>query len=98
MAEPVLVEKLGDVTTITLNRPEAGNRQTDATWAEVTKMLDAAAQHSRVILFKGAGNDFCLGREAMGQSGPGLEAYGVRRRSGTIFNVDDASRNAKQPM
>jgi len=70
MAEPVLVEKLGDVTTITLNRPEAGNRQTDATWAEVTKMLDAAAQDSRVILFKGTGDDFCLGREAMGQGPP----------------------------
>src|SRR5262245_12494053 len=98
MAEPVLVEKLGDVTTITLNRPEAGNRQTDATWAEVTKMLDAAAQDSRVILFKGAGNDFCLGREAMGQPGPVLEAYGVRDRSETIFNLYGAFRNTKVPI
>jgi enoyl-CoA hydratase len=98
MAEPVLVEKLGDVTTITLNRPEAGNRQTDATWAEVTKMLDAAAQDSRVILFKGAGNDFCLGREAMGQPGPVLEAYGVRDRSETIFNLYGAFRNSKVPI
>ena len=55
MSEPILTEKLGDVTTITLNRPEAGNRQTDATWAEVTKMIDAAAQDSRAILFKGRG-------------------------------------------
>ena len=98
MAEPVLTEKLGDVTTITLNRPEAGNRQTDATWAEVTKMLDAAARDSRVILFKGAGTDFCLGREAMGQSGPVLEAYGVRDRSETIFNLYGAFRNAKVPI
>ena len=98
MAEPVLVEKLGDVTTITLNRPEAGNRQTDVTWAAVTKMLDAAAQDSRVILFKGAGNDFCLGREAMGQPGPVLEAYGVRDRSETIFNLYGAFRNSKVPI
>ena len=95
MAEPILKEKEGDVTTIILNRPEAGNRQTDATWAEVTKMLDAAAQDSRVILFKGAGDDFCLGREAMGQPGPILEAYGVRDRSETIFNLYGAFRNAK---
>ena len=87
MAEPILTEKQADVTTITLNRPEAGNRQTDATWAEVTKTIDAAAQDSRVILFKGAGDDFCLGREAMGQPGPVLEAYGVRERSDTIFNL-----------
>jgi len=98
MAEPVLMEKQGDVTTITLNRPEAGNRQTDTTWAEVTKMLNAAAQDSRVILFKGAGNDFCLGREAMGQPGPVLEAYGVRDRSETIFNLYGAFRNAKVPI
>ena len=98
MAEPVLTEKLGDVTTITLNRPEAGNRQTDVTWAEVTKMLGAAAQDSRVILFKGAGNDFCLGREAMGQPGPVLEAYGVRDRSETIFNLYGAFRNTKVPI
>jgi enoyl-CoA hydratase len=98
MSEPILTEKLGDVTTITLNRPEAGNRQTDATWAEVTKMIDAAAQDSRAILFKGAGNDFCLGREAMGQPGPVLEAYAVRERSETIFNLYGAFRNAKVPI
>jgi enoyl-CoA hydratase len=98
MSEPILTEKLGDVTTIILNRPEAGNRQTDATWAEVTKMIDAAAQDSRVILFKGAGDDFCLGREAMGQPGPVLEAYAVRERSETIFNLYGAFRNAKVPI
>ena len=82
MADPVLTQKDGDITTITLNRPEAGNRQTDATWAEVTRMLDAAATTSRLILFKGAGEDFCLGREAMGQQPPApLEAYAVRDRS-----------------
>src|SRR5207245_11564168 len=96
--ETILTEKLGDVTTITLNRPEAGNRQTDATWAEVTKMIDAAAQDSRAILFKGAGDDFCLGREAMGQPSPVLEAYAVRERSETIFNLYGAFRSAKVPI
>ena len=67
MSEPILKEKDGDVTTITLNRPEVGNRQTDATWAQLTEMLDIAAKESRLIVFKGAGDDFCLGREAMGQ-------------------------------
>jgi enoyl-CoA hydratase/carnithine racemase len=40
MAEPILKQKDRDITTITLNRPEAGNRQTDATWAHMTEMLD----------------------------------------------------------
>jgi enoyl-CoA hydratase len=100
MANPVLREKDGDITTITLNRPESGNRQTDPTWAEVTRMLHEAAQQSRLILFRGAGEDFCLGREAMGQPPPvpGPEAYNVRDRSETIFNLYAAFRNSKAPV
>ena len=100
MADPILRAKDGDITTITLNRPEAGNRQTDATWAQVTEMFDAAAKDSRLIIFRGAGEDFCLGREAMGQAqpGPAPEAYAVRDRAETIFNLYGAFRNAKVPV
>jgi len=99
MADPVIMQKDGDVTTITLNRPEAGNRQTDATWAQVTQMFDEAAKSSRLILFKGAGEDFCLGREAMGQQPSTLpEAYAVRDRAETIFNLYGAFRNARVPI
>jgi len=98
MADPVLMQEDGDITTITLNRPEAGNRQTDATWAQVTQMLDGAGKRSRLILFKGAGEDFCLGREAMGQATPVLEAYAVRDRSETIFNLYGAFRNSRAPI
>src|SRR5207237_167542 len=88
---PVLMEKEADVTTITLNRPESGNRQTDATWAKVTEMFDTASKESRLILFKGAGADFCLGREAMGQQPPNpLEAYAVRDRNETTFMMYSA--------
>lgn len=99
MADPVIMQSDGDITTITLNRPEAGNRQTDATWAQVTRMLDEAAKTSRLILFKGAGEDFCMGREAMGQQpATPLEAYAVRDRSETIFNLYGAFRNARAPI
>jgi enoyl-CoA hydratase len=100
MADPVLMQKDSDITTITLNRPEAGNRQTDTVWTQVTQMFDDAAKSSRLILFKGAGEDFCLGREAMGQAqpGPAPEAYAVRDRAETIFNLYGAFRNAKAPI
>lgn len=98
MPDPILVEKDADLTTIILNRPEAGNRQTDATWAELTKTLYSVAGESRAIVFKGAGDDFCLGREAMGQRGPTLEAYAVRERSDTIFDLYAAFRNTKVPI
>src|ERR1051325_7942482 len=98
MAEPILSQRDGDVTTITLNRPEAGNRQTDATWAQVAAMFDIAAKESRLIVFRGAGDDLCLGRESMGQATPVQEAYAVRDRSETIFNLYGAFRNAKVPV
>jgi len=100
MADPILRTKDGDITTIILNRPEADNRQTDATWAQVTEMFGAAAKESRLILFRGAGEDFCLGREAMGQAqpDPAPEAYAVRDRAETIFNLYGAFRNAKVPV
>jgi enoyl-CoA hydratase len=99
MAEPVLMHKDDDITTITLNRPEAGNRQTDATWTQVTRMLDEAGKSSRLVLFKGAGEDFCMGREAMGQQPTTPpEAYAVRERAETIFNLYGAFRNARAPI
>jgi enoyl-CoA hydratase len=100
MADPVLVTKENDITTILLNRPEVGNRQSDATWAQVTQMFDDAAKSSRLIVFKGAGDDFCLGRDSMGVAAPspGPEAYAVRERSETIFNLYGAFRNAKVPI
>jgi enoyl-CoA hydratase len=98
MPDFVLREKEGDVTTITLNRPEAGNRQSDATWAQVSEMLEGAAKESRLILFKGAGADFCLGREAMTQAAPVMEAYTMRDRADTIFNLYGAFRNSKVPI
>ncbi|HEX2243856.1 MAG TPA: enoyl-CoA hydratase/isomerase family protein, partial [Gammaproteobacteria bacterium] len=54
----------------------------------------------RVIVFKGAGDDFCLGRESMGQPPPtpGPEAYTVRDRSDIIFNLYGAFRSARAPI
>ena len=98
MADPILKQKDGDVTTITLNRPEDGNKQTDDTWAQCTAMFGEAAKDSRAIVFRGAGNDFCLGRAAMGQAGPVLEAYQVRERADIIFNLYGAFRSAKVPI
>lgn len=98
MSEPIVTEKDSDITTIILNRPEVGNRQTDATWARLSEMIDAAAKESRLIVFKGAGDDFCLGRESMGGPRPVLEAYAVRERSETIFNLYGAFRSAKIPI
>ena len=98
MADTVLKEKDGDITIITLNRPDDGNRQTDEVWAQVTAMFNAASTDSRAVVFKGAGDDFCLGRAAMGAPAPVQEAYAVRNRAETIFDLYGAFRNCKAPI
>jgi enoyl-CoA hydratase len=98
MTDYILKQKDADVTTITMNRPDIGNRQDDATLARLTEIIDAAAKESRLILFKGAGEDFCLGREAMGKPGPVVEAYMMRERADTIFDLYDAFRRSRVPI
>lgn len=98
MANFILREQDGDVTTITLNRPEIGNRVSDPMAGQLAGMIDAAAQDSRLILFKGAGAEFCLGREAMGKREPNLEAYAVRGQIEVIFDCYDAFRRSKAPV
>ncbi|MGH7766117.1 MAG: enoyl-CoA hydratase/isomerase family protein [Candidatus Binatia bacterium] len=98
MAENIIYERGGDISTITLNRPEIGNRLSDATIGELADRIDGAAKDSRLIVIKAAGEEFCLGREAMGRRGPAIEAYDFRARSETIFNCYDAFRRSRAPI
>jgi enoyl-CoA hydratase len=98
MSEFLRYEEDGDVAAITLNRPEIGNRLSDATIGELADLIDGAAKESRAIVVRAAGEDFCLGREAMGKRGPAIEAYDFRARSETIFNCYDAFRRSKVPI
>lgn len=98
MSDLILCERDTDVTTITLNRPEIGNRVSDPMANQLADMIDAASKESRLILIKGAGEEFCLGREAMGKRDPQTEAYAVRGKTEVIFNCYDAFRRAKVPV
>ena len=62
MPGPIQCENNNGVTTVTLNRPEVGNRLTNDMAATLATMIDAARQ-ARVIVLRGAGKDFCLGRD-----------------------------------
>ena len=98
MSESLRYERDGDVGVITLNRPDIGNRVSDPMASELAGMIDGAAKESRLILFKAAGEEFCLGREAMGQRPPNLEAYEVRGQVEVIFDCYDAFRRSKVPI
>ncbi|HTM08893.1 MAG TPA: enoyl-CoA hydratase/isomerase family protein [Verrucomicrobiae bacterium] len=98
MADALLGQRDGDITTLTLNRPDINNRLSDATIGELADRIDKAAQEARLIVLKAAGEDFCLGREAMGQRRPQTEAYDFRAASEVIFNCYDAFRRSKAPI
>jgi enoyl-CoA hydratase/carnithine racemase len=80
MSDFVLRQTDGLVTTITLNRPEIGNLVSNEMGAEIAAMLDAS-RDSRLIVLRGAGEDFCLGRDTATLRAAGLlkTAVDVRR-------------------
>jgi len=62
MADPVLCTSDGKLTTITLNRPDVGNRVTNEMLGTIQRMIEDA-EGSRAIVIRGAGDNFCLGRQ-----------------------------------
>jgi len=98
MSELILSEQDGDVATITINHADDGNRVSDSMAVELADTIGAAAKESRLILFKGAGDEFCLGRQGMGAHAPLLEALALRERFEVIFNLYDAFRRSRVPI
>lgn len=61
---PVLVERQGPIALVTLNRPERRNGVTVAMCEELHAALEKlAASDTRVLVLRGAGDDFCVGAD-----------------------------------
>jgi enoyl-CoA hydratase len=95
MTDRILFENNGDIATITLNRPDVGNLMTNEMGATLAAMLDSASD-SKLVVLRGAGKDFCLGRDLappgagsaptalgvrQGNTEPALKAYAAFRRN-----------------
>jgi enoyl-CoA hydratase len=67
---------------------------------ELAKLLLGAADSSEIVVLRGAGEDFCVGRETMGKRPPGAppEALELRRRNDVIFNCYGAFRRCEIPV
>ena len=100
MADHILTARKGHVLEIILNRPEIGNAASDAMAVELTKLLLGAGESSEIVVLRGAGEDFCVGRETMGKRPPGppLEAFELRRRNDVVFNCYGAFRRCEVPV
>ena len=84
------------VTTITLNRPDRGNRVTNEMVVELARLLANVDPACQVIILRGNGDDFCLGRDVMGGE-PKLEAYDLRNLNEVVFACYGAFRNSPVP-
>jgi enoyl-CoA hydratase/carnithine racemase len=89
----------GPVLRITLNQPKRGNAVTDDMVRELTRLIRQAPKKSDIVLLRGAGSDFCVGRAGMGAR-PAVEptAYARRKFSDVVFDAYGAMRNCPIPI
>jgi enoyl-CoA hydratase/carnithine racemase len=73
--EQILVEQVGAVVRITLNRPERLNAWTPKMMGEMTQVITAGNDDTSVGAFvvTGAGRGFCAGADIGSQFAPGVE-------------------------
>jgi enoyl-CoA hydratase len=99
MPKEILVKQDGPVLRITLNAPKRGNAVTDANVRELTRLIRQAPKKSDIVVLRGAGQDFCVGRAGMGAR-PAVEptAYARRKFSDVVFDAYGAMRNCPIPI
>ena len=64
----IIYEKRDGIGYVTLNRPEDLNAMNDAMLAEIDDLLPQLEMdlEAKVIVFRGAGKDFCVGQDLSG--------------------------------
>jgi enoyl-CoA hydratase len=98
MSDDILIARQGDVCTITLNRPDTGNAVPDSMIVELGDAFANVEPDVRVIVLRGAGHDFCVGR-APPPTKPGpMEALELRNAHDIVFRAYGLIRQAPQPV
>ncbi|MBP0590398.1 enoyl-CoA hydratase/isomerase family protein [Paraburkholderia sp. LEh10] len=99
-ATPILTKSDSGAYYITLNRPTEGNVLTDAMVKELAHHIRSAPSDAKVIVLRGAGPDFCLGRDipALKREGQPKEALALRQRNETIFDAYSSFRSSPIPV
>ena len=103
MADDILVKRNGEVLEVTLNRPAEGNGATDFMAIDLAKLLKDPGD-VKLVLLRGAGNDFCIGRASSGRlprpegkQGP-IEALERRDSTECIFECYNSFRKSPVPI
>ena len=91
----ILAEQDGSVMQITVNCPERGNAFTDGMISELAALVEAAGKTSELVILRGAGKDFCLGREPAPAP---TDPLARRRWADNVFGCYGALRNSVVPV
>jgi enoyl-CoA hydratase len=96
----ILTSQKGPILEITLNRPAEGNAASDDMAEALTKLILGAGDGSEIIVLRGAGNDFCVGRATSGRRPASNSADALERRFGSdvVFDCYNAFRRAPVPV
>ncbi len=95
----ILIKQDGPILRVTLNQPERGNAVSDGMVADLTRIIEGAEKTASVVVLRGAGADFCVGRAMMGAAPKNEpDAYERRAFSDVVFNCYGAMRDAKVPI
>jgi enoyl-CoA hydratase/carnithine racemase len=103
MSNEILTKQDGPVLNVTINRPDNGNGMTDPMVVELTGIIREAPKNSQIIVLRGAGKDFCIGRAGMGARPAGPppappEAYARRNESDIVFDAYSIMRSVPIPV
>jgi enoyl-CoA hydratase len=85
----------GPVLKITVNRPDRGNAFTDDMISELADLVEGAGKTSELVIIRGIGKDFCIGRDAAPAPADPLER---RRWADAVFRCYGALRNSVIPV
>jgi enoyl-CoA hydratase len=80
---------------ITVNRPDFGNTFTDGMISQLADLISDASHTSELVIIRGAGKDFCAGREA--DPAP-ADPLARRRWADNVFRCYGAIRNSAVPV
>ena len=96
----ILTSQNGPIFEITLNRPQDGNAASDDMAEQLTKLLIGAPETADIIVLRGAGDDFCVGRSTAGRRPASNSADALERRFGSdvVFDCYNAFRRVRAPV
>lgn len=98
MSEDIVAAREGDVYTITFNRPDRGNAMSDDMIGRLGDLVLGVEDSVRVIVLRGAGDDFCTGRAGAPPPGPPPDALQALYARDVVFRAYGAIRDSRAPV